>query len=296
MGKAKYKRLTDLYVVGVEAVLADDMVIWVQALNPYERDEAVHDAQVARSRIVMAMREAGEERVKVEARLQEFGVDVISDEMAGVKSTEKLSDYADEIRQDPDWRERMEILERTDGDNSAKPLEPVETDLLEKINREYIEEILKREETEREYLTRSYQRMERPELLDAYMDMYLDKRGAEVANSEYLLTEMWYGARVCEGVRDDDGVWDHSKCAEHTERIWDSKGEVRSLPEGIQTVLRDSIRTLEMRPRDAKNSDRQGSSSDSSPLPSEPAESTPSTPTETPSDALGTSPSPSVTH
>jgi len=294
MGKAKYKRVTDLYVQGTEVELTDGTFIWMQVLNPYERDEAVHDAQVARARIVMALREDGGERLKVDAKMAEAGDDAIIAEMAEAKAGAKVPDFVNELQVDPEWRERIDIMERSDETQGATPLTSEENALLIKVHAEYIEEILRRETAEREYQERRLTRMSHEELLDEFLDMWLDKRGGSLAAAEYVLCEMWFGARVCEGVKTDDGI-SHDKCNGHTERIWDSKNEVRSLPEPLQALLREAIGSLSMDVRAAKNSDRQGSSSDSSPLPSEPAESTPSTPTATPASAPGTSRSLSAT-
>jgi len=295
MGKAKYKRVTDLYVQGTEVELADGSVIWMQVLNPYERDEAVHDAQVARSRIVMALRKDGSERLKVEAKMVEAGVDAVIVEMAEVKAGAKVADIVAEIQSDPEWRERIEIMERTDVEQSSAPLSGEEAILLAQIHTEYLQEVLKREKDERDYQERRLRRASEDELRDEFVELWLEKRGSTLATAEYVLTEMWFGARVCESTKTEDG-FSHDQCGGHAERVWDSKNEVRGLPEGLQELLRDAINTLAMDARTAKNSDRQGSSSDSSPLPSEPAESTPSTPTATHEGAPGTSLSQSATH
>ena len=91
-------------------------------------------------------------------------------------------------------------------------------------------------------------------------------------------------------VKIEDGSFgkaSHKEC-DHSEKVYESLEEVRVLPEQLFNQLRDGFDALAMSVRDAKNSDRQGSSSDSSPLPSKEEESTPSTPDGVLSTAPGT--------
>ncbi len=53
--RAKYRRVPEPYTVGTELVLKDGVVLWLQVMNPFERDEAQRDAQLARTRLVMAL-------------------------------------------------------------------------------------------------------------------------------------------------------------------------------------------------------------------------------------------------
>jgi hypothetical protein len=89
--------------------------------------------------------------------------------------------------------------------------------------------------------------------------------------------------------------WDHSACESHQVRVWESRDEVKALPTELQSLIIGSLQRLDMSETEAKNSARQGNSSESSPLPSGEAESTASTQTGTPSEPRGTSPQPSTT-
>lgn len=286
--RSKYKRLPDLYVVGKELVFKDDVVMWLQALNPFQMDEARHDAQVARSRIVMALKSehGSDERSKVTASLFEDGREAAVQRLVEAKVGEKILEVVAAIQNDPDWKERLEIQERGE-DIRATPKDEAEIKLLEQIEGEYVNEVVSRQETERDYYLQHYGAMDEAALTEAYIDWYVERRGSTVAMAEYALTEAWYGSRVCDGKLTEDG-WDHSGCDHHQMLAFDSKAEVRELPEGIQQMIADGLRELNMTVREAKNSPRQGSSSESSPLPSAPAASTPSTQDATPVGAPGT--------
>jgi len=287
--RGKYKRLTDLYVRGTEAELADGNIIWMQALNPYEREEALHDAQVARARLVMALKESGEERLKVEAHIYERGLTKCVEELARNKASERMGEYMADINSDPDWKERLEILMRTDEAQAATPMEPAEQALLTKINIDYMAELNKRETDEREYQERRLAGMSQEVFTEEYLEWWLDRRGSNLAQAEFQTTELWFSARVCDAVKDDEGHYSHEAC-NHGERVFEDKAEVRSLPAELSVILNTALNAITMSAVEAKNSARQESSSDSSPLPSEPVESTPSIQTETLETVPGTSP------
>lgn len=282
LSRSKYKRLPDLYVVGTELVLKDDVVLWIQVPNPFQVDEARHDAQVARSRLVMALKSehASDERIKVEASLHSDGHDAAVERLVDAKVGEKILAVIENIKDDPAWKERLEIQERSE-DIRATPVDQAELALLQQIEQEYVAEVMLRQSAERDYYTQHYNGFDDKALTDAYIEWYVERRGSTVAMAEYALTEAWYGSRVCEGVL-TDGLWDHSACEHHQELAFETKAEVRALPEDLQQLIADALRGLNMTVREAKNSVRQESSSASSPLPSEPEASTPSTPAEIP--------------
>ncbi len=291
LSRSKYRRVPELYVTGTEIVLQGGEPLWLQVLNPFEREECAHDAQIARARIVMAIKE-GDERKKIEAAFYQDGRDATIDKLADAKANNHIAKIVDEIAAEEDWKERVQIMDRADDIMASN--EPAEKDLLAKINQEYLEEVVSRQRAEFDYQVERMTAMSDEDLLEEYIEMWLERRGTDIARVEYQLTEVWYAARACEGVQ-TDGVWDHAACEGHSLRVWDQKREVRDLPEDLFNLLTSTMSSLNMSVRDARFSARQGSSSDSSPLPSEAAESTPSTPTATPNSVPGTSASLSPT-
>jgi hypothetical protein len=289
LSRSKYKRLPDLYIVGTEVVFKDATVMWMQALNPFQVDEARHDAQVARSRLTMALKSehGSDERAKVEAMFLADGHDAAVSRLVDAKVGDKVMEIVEAIHDDPEWKERVDLQERAE-EIRATPASDAEIKLLEDVEREYVQEVLRRQQGERDFYQMQFDGMDDKGLIDAYIDWYIDRRGGTVAMAEYSLTEVWYAARVCEGTRGDDGSWDHGKCEGHQMQAFETKAEVRELPEDMQTLMSETTRSLNLTVRQAKNSDRQGSSSASSPLPSEPEASTPSTSDATPAPVPGT--------
>jgi hypothetical protein len=113
--------------------------------------------------------------------------------------------------------------------------------------------------------------------------------------AEYRLHQLLYGVRWCNATDHGAHTWTHENCDGHGERVFLTKEEVHQAPEELVALLMDAADDVEMTAREAKNSDRQGSSSDSSPLPSGAEASTASTPAETRVAQPGTSSSPSPT-
>lgn len=277
--RSRYRRLTELYTLGTELVLRDGNVVFVKALNPYEQQEARQDAQVARARIVMALQEFGSDELdKVKSTFFVDGRAGAITKILDHRASDALLKATDEVANDPDWKERLEIAERTD-EILAKPPEDPERKLLHQINEQYLVDVNKRIDDEVAYQRTTVEAQSDDELIEEYIKIYIELYGQGSAIAEHQLTSMWYAIRVCEAVPPAAGdAWDHSKCDGHQVQLYESKVEVRYLPEELQNLYKDTLRELDLTVREAKNSDRQGSSSASSPLPSAEGESIPSTP------------------
>ncbi len=150
MPSARFKKLSDLYVKKLRVDLPEGTDIYVRAINSFERDECLDAAQIARSRLVMALKDSGEERLKVEARFEELGEQAIRDELAEVTTDDKTNSLINAIRDDPDWAERLAILERSDFSDSAHEPEQAEKDLIDKPNQEVFDELDRRHAEELE--------------------------------------------------------------------------------------------------------------------------------------------------
>lgn len=284
----RFRRLTELFVRGKAVPLPDGTYLWVQVINAYERDECLSDAQVSRSRMILALKKDGEERIKVKARLAELGHEAMGAQLARSRSEGKMSDFADQMRADPDWKERMDILMRTDFETAAKPPTIEETALIATINDEVLSELIKRENDERAFLERRYERMSEEDLIDEWAEEWMERKGATLSAQDYRLTELWYATRYCEAVTTDTDELDHSLCNGHSEKVFETKQDARSAPSELSELLRAALDELNMAGRDPKDSDSPTNSSASSPTPSAPEESTPSTSTETPATVPGT--------
>jgi hypothetical protein len=288
--RAKYRRMTELYTDGVVELLDDGNPIFLRVLNPYERQEALHDAQAARARLVMALtRFDSDEEVKARASMAVDGREKAVEQLINLKSSELMVDALNELRDDPEWKERIDVLDRSE-ELVARPREDSERQLLDAVEVEYLNEISARSDAAREQERARLMHLRDEELLGEYIDAWRAMRGGEVADAEFRLTELWYAARCCDGVERGDGVWDHSACEGHRTRLFDVKADIAGLPTRLQEQLMAALTRLNMSVREAKNSVRAPNSSASSPQPNAEEESTPSTPIEIPDNVPGTSP------
>ena len=290
----RLRQVTDLYVTGKVAVLMDGSPVWVQALNPFEQDTARSEAQIARARITMAVKEFGsDEQAKVRYFFLEDGLDEARSKIVDAKVAESVPKIIDRLRSDTEWEEKLTILERG-AENTALIPETEEFQLLERLALEYQEELTERLTSERTFQQMRYSDASEETLWVDYLEWYLARRASELMMAEYQLHQILFGARICLG-ENDEGHWTHANCDGHRDRVFLDKDEVRQAPEQLLATILAAAEDVEMTVREAKNSDRQGSSSDSSPLPSEAEASTASTPTETRVEPLGSSSSLSPT-
>lgn len=285
--RSRYRRVTDLYVRGTEVLLRDDSVLWVQTLNPFEVDEARRDAAAARSRAILTVREIGtSEYESVRANLAMRGRQAVMEDICGLQETQWYIKAVQEIQVDDTWKERVEIMARSE-ELIAIPPEAEEQELLAKIQGDYIAEIQKRATAEHDYEMMRLAQLSHEELLEKYGEAWMEHRGNAVGIKEYEIAETYFGSRVCDAVVNEDGSYDHEACKQHRELAWESKEEVKDLPEDLYQQIRAGFDAIAMTDRDARFSDRQGSSLESSPLPSKPEDSPPSTPGETSTTAPG---------
>lgn len=266
----RFRRLTDLFVDGMALPVGDGTYLWLQALNAFERDEAVSDAQAARARLIMALRENGAERVRIEARLELRGRESFIDELASAKADGQYSKILARLEDDPEWSEKINILRRTDFTNNAAATAE-EQDLVGKLLDEWSTELRTRLDDELDYQKRRYAQVDDEELLHDYVDAFMERRGDDLASAEYGLTEIWYAARYCEATPVEAGELNHDACNGHAERVFPAKADVKAAPDRLRTLIQEGLQKLAMSLRDPKDSGSPQSSSGSSPQPNAPA-------------------------
>ncbi|MGZ4745730.1 MAG: hypothetical protein ACXVYY_01470 [Oryzihumus sp.] len=277
------KQLTDLYVKGVEFPLPDGTVVWLQKLTPFEQGECRRLASLARARTLLALKEVGsEEFTLVTGQLEGLATDDLVAAVVGSKYAEMYSAATAAILIDPDWAERNEIRTGTDV-STLTPGSP-EDELLTKLEGEYAEEVMQRlaalQEVERDKL----KAMPRADLVEAYRELYSQSRGSDAFTRAFRELDLWFMLRRCSATKDEDGRWNHEGC-DHQVKLLAAAQDLQALPEELLLELRAAEASITMSVRDARFSARQGSSSDSSPLPSAPVGSEPSFPAATPTPA-----------
>lgn len=290
MGIASLKRVTDLFIEGTEVVVApgvpeakiDPVIMWVNKLNAFESEEARRAGQVARSRTVLALTLVGTpEKTLFEAALVTTPREEMIESLVANKNTEWFIKSVDSLRTDPEWKERLEINERSREQLAGRPEDDPEVKLIAKINEDYVADLRDRE---KRYATEYRAELEsKPldDLQDEYRKAWADIRGNDAFTREFTKAQVFYALRNCNSRRrDGNGRWDHSEC-NHLDRSLDDMGEVNQLPQGLLDHVAASIALLNTPNSDARFSAGATSSSASAPSPEQEEASTPSTPMET---------------
>jgi hypothetical protein len=257
MSDARRRRVTDLFVHGREVALPGGGFLWVEVLNSFQRQEALQAAQVAKARLVMALERDGRERIQVQARLAEFGRDAFIGDLVDDELSQRTAQIVTRIHDDPDWKERIDVLTGTDVSDTATPLTDAEQALLAALSVEYLAEVDARKADEHEFLTRMFGAFDDEELIERYAKAWAERKGALLSAAEYRLTELWYATRFCSGVLNlDTAEVDHGACDGHGEAFFAAREDVRSAPDELRDLLSEALGAVGMGPRDPKGSDR----------------------------------------
>lgn len=295
--RSRYKRLEALYRRGQVIEFPDGTVMWVQAMNPLEADNAREEASTARARLVMALKEIGSDaQTKAVYEFSVLPKSVAVDSIIASQQTRWLAQADDKLRDDPEWKEKLEIMDRRDA-LQGRPMEDSERQLVNQITEQYLSEVYRRVGDDADFERERLMASSDDEVRERWLELYQAQRGDQAAFTEHQATAAWYGARVCDARRADDdsdpahviGEWDHGKCGNHADLVYTDKLEYRSAPQEVQNAVTVALIDLNMSAREAKNSASAETSSDSSALQEPQEESTRSTPTETHSEPPGTS-------
>jgi hypothetical protein len=286
--RGRYRRATDLYVTGQELVLKSGDVIWLQAMNSLERDEAVSDAQAARSRLALSLKdEDSEEQLKIRVMFVADGEEGAIARLREAHRNEAYVQAVDEIEAEEDWVERVAMIRR--GPDLMAVATPEEQAYYKKTLWDFTDRV---GHTMEEILTAEEVRiadLDEKGRWEEYLAWWSDIRGNDVGIVEYRYTELYYAARACIAEPPaDGGKWDHSQCEQHTVRIYDAKEDLRHEPENYLEPLFTALAEMEVSDHQAKLLAAQSSSSDLSASQSSAVESVPSIPTETPAALPGT--------
>lgn len=309
--RERYKRMTDLWRPGtivtyVDALPGDDSVepplpgepavyVWVQKLNRFESEEARADADAARTRTEMLLRDMDSEEYKVVVHTStQFDREQLSEAIVASKYAKHMAEAANSVQADKDWHDRLDVIQRTDtNDADAEELELVST-----LTRTYFEEVNKRVED------RDAKERERVETLDEdvlrkeYVDGYVESRGMAVWQSQLRLGEVLFGIRTCDAVPCSSipGHTGNDRCLEgyhhqscDHEKLYEDYAEVRGLPDALFDKYVGAFNRVNVAAGQAKGLGSRVRSSVQSAPPSAPEDSTASTPAATSPEPGGTS-------
>jgi hypothetical protein len=286
------KQISDLFAEGAEAYLGDDnagkpVVIWVNKLNSFEREEAQRDGIVRRAERLAQLGPDSPETQSIKIEMQFWDDERLRNELVEGESDEIYLEALNNLSIDASFRELEEYVRRApalQADEDLAPDDPRLATLEEKVG-EYSARLDKERRRIRDERLADLETHERPKLEERFLDAWRRERGFGDYSEAKRTTELYLALRACvatfEKTLADERIWDHSAC-DHSVKFLTDRKNIRRIPDRAMVKIVEVYNSLQTDPRDAGNSGAPASSSVSSGPSSTPeAPSTPSSPAET---------------
>lgn len=277
----RLRRLTDLFVEGVELNLGDDetgtpVLLWINKPNSFEDDEARRDGLAARTARILELSDDSDEMRVVRDQMNKWSLEDLQTRTSAQKYEEDYLLGIDDIEADKDWSEKLDFLRRGNHLNSdaSLPEDDSRRENFEKANSEYFLAITAATATRQKQRTIDLGGLGRSEVEDQYLESLKQRLGMEVFLQERRVTEIYFAARDCVATI-TDGNYNHSGCS-HV-RLLSTRKDVRGLPSHVVTRIIESLDEIVVDRRASGNSDAPVTSSESLGQPKQEEESVPST-------------------
>jgi hypothetical protein len=274
-------RITELFDNGRELVLSDrdtePVLVWVAKLNTFQRGDAQRDAAAVRARRMAGLSDTSDEMRAIAVRLATMSRDQKVEFILGPKESQAYLSAHDDVRADPEWKDRILLLERQET-IAADGNEPstAEVEAIAKVQQEYGEAVDAAAKERMKDFAAELDGVNGQELDDQYLDVARSNLGSNAFFEEFQRCELFYALRDCEAKRRKAGGFDHSSCTH--QRLLPSKAAISELPEDLIDRIKNVISDIALTPGEAGNSDAPASSSESSEQPNNAEDSSASTP------------------
>jgi len=295
------RRITDFYVDGEVLQPAPGEVVFVQKINQFEDGEARADAQAARSRFTMALRRPDSpDTAALREAVKRMDQVALVRGIVNSRYTKYMAEASTALASDPEWVERLLVLDRSDIDS----VRPDEAQVINELNTAYLATIQERVREAEEADTARLMAMAPEEVQRDYEESFIDSRAAAVYIGEYKLGQIAQSVRMCDATPPAEGEdWDHSACTHERlyvdEEIEDPETHevkvkraiefVREEPDVLLDAYTRAFDNVHVAVRAAKDSASRQSSSEPSRPPSEEEGSAASTPEVSAPAQVGTS-------
>ncbi len=250
--RSKYKKVTDLYRRGAEVVFEDGTVMYLQAMNPFEVDDARRAASVAKARLALSVSRVGsEEHDMVMSNVEAAGAESAIKDMLNAKAQEHFMSALFETQVDEDWKERWEVIERSEEIEKFDEDHP-ERKTLAIISEEFFQEVHRRQTDLQDMYRGDLEALTHEELVETYSEEWVTKRGQARALDAYNRAELLTVCRNCDAtVPAGDEKFDHSAC-DHSMKAFED-ADLADIPEEMYQLIQEGIERLSMTVREAKN-------------------------------------------
>jgi hypothetical protein len=274
----KRRRLSELYVKGKDVrfneggVVADgdesddDIVVWVQPPDPFQREEALRAAQAAKARARAGAKDP-ESQTSLEADelLSELEADDLSDFLVDQMVGELRPRAIRDVLGRDEWEDFTALQDSMREWEEAGYPETEEWAPLIERDKAYGEQIQERMKEVLEDTRESMKLLPAEEVKKRVRKRLVDQVANQAFMQAYEIHMLYYSCR------DDEN---------HTELFFEDFNELKSYEAVVQQGLADALSSFINDPVEAKNSPRVAPGSESSEPPVEPETSEPSTPQE----------------
>jgi hypothetical protein len=290
MKNDRSRRIEDLFVEGEECLLGQDetgpVVVWVNKVNSFDAEEARKDGAVERGRRIAELSKPDNvELLGIQAQVNSWDLERLADNRVQQQS-DKLSLAAlDDI--EADHKELLDRVRRGPELLADADLDPKDERFqqLQRDQGEYFRILREAQAKHFEDAKDKALELTRDQLVEDFIEAWRDRAALEGFMTEQRITELWYAMRECDATiiewNGADPVFDHENC-DHSKRLLPGRAQVRRMSDAALDKIIHVYDNLGVSAREAGNSGAPASSSASLEQPSEPEESTPSTPVETP--------------
>lgn len=288
MGKVnKLLRTQQLFMPGEILVVRDGdgevaELFWVAKLNTFEKQEVDKDAQTGRVRAMIALDANADEQLKIDELVASKTDEELVGHLAYDKQFDHLMKARHEVTADPDWKERLDVLEREGLEGATDE----EIEAINQVSLDWHAEVAKRKAAIDVHFQDEMQGLPRAELEKEFRASYRRQIGANGWHEYRRRSEVLFALRDCEAVV-VDGDWDHAACGYHRTPVLDSKDDLNLVADQVMVAFNEIWERLNMTEDQAGNSAAPSASSGSLELQKLAEASVPSTPTETSSSPAG---------
>lgn len=230
--KSKLLRVQNLFARGEILLVADgDEVVtfWVARLNTFEDQEVRKDAQTGRVRAMTAFDADGDEQLKLTDMIAEMTDQDLALALSRDKQFDHLNRARAEVTTNPDWAERLELIETEALDGATSE----EIAAIAQASAEFQAEVLKQKAQIDIAFNEDLLASGRASLEKEYRKSYRQVIGANAFYEYRSRSEVFRGLRDCSAVLNDDGGWDHSACGYHQDQVLEDREEVVDLPDEL---------------------------------------------------------------
>lgn len=285
MGKReKLNRISRLFTPGDILVIRDERgevveTMYVSALTAFDEQDVESDAQTGKVRAMLRFDADEDAQAKLTEKIAEMSNDQLAGALVYDKQIEHFNRARADVLADPDWAERISLVENQDLEGATAEDKAV----VDQISQDFAVELARRKAELDTDLLADLAAAGRATLEQDYRKSFRGIQGVNGYFEYQKRSQVRLALRDCEATL-VDGEWNHDACGFHTARILDATDEMNLVPDAVMREFNRIWEDLRVTPEDAGKSVAPSASSGSLERQRLAEVSTPSTPAETSSE------------